>query len=146
MLRCIILCTLVSGKLDKVFQVSLASIAAGCQHYRKHLGKLSSVACKKIFRTLKLVAIWLRVHWNEDVNCIRPIFGSYTSPFHDNSLHSNHCLRNRHYDDSLLATRCMFSCLSRTSLVTDRHTTTAYTALAWHRMVMKLKQLSVSAA
>jgi len=83
MLRCIIICTLVSGKLDKVFQVSLACIVAGCQHYRKHFGKLSSVACKKIFRTLKLVAIWLRVYWNENVNCIRPIFGSYTSLFQD---------------------------------------------------------------
>jgi len=56
-LPCTILCTLVSGKMEKVFQVSLASTVARCQHYQKHLGKLSRVACKKIFQTLKLVAI-----------------------------------------------------------------------------------------
>jgi len=27
--------------------------------------------------------IALRVYWNEDVNCIRPVFGSYTSLFQD---------------------------------------------------------------
>ena len=82
-LRCTILCTLVSGKMEKVFQVSLASTVAGCQHYKKHLGTLSRVACKKIFQTLKLVAIWLHAYWNADVNCIWPVFGSYTSLFHD---------------------------------------------------------------
>jgi len=43
--------------MDKVFQVSLTSTAAGCQHYPKHFGKLSKAACKKIFRTSKLVMI-----------------------------------------------------------------------------------------
>ena len=56
-LWCTIICTLVSGKMNKVFQVSLACIVAGCQHYQKRFGMLSTVACKKIFRTLKLVAI-----------------------------------------------------------------------------------------
>ena len=56
-LWCTIICTLVSGKMNKVFQVSLAYIVAGCQHYQKRFGMLSTVACKKIFRTLKLVAI-----------------------------------------------------------------------------------------
>jgi len=81
MLPCTILCALFSGKMDKVFQLSLATIVAGCQHYRKHFGKLSRVACKKIFRTVKLVAIWLRAYWNADMNCIRPVFG--TSLFHN---------------------------------------------------------------
>jgi len=84
MLPCTILCTLVSEKLDKVFQVSLACIVAGCQHYRKHLGQLWSVACKKIFRMLKVVAIRLRVYWNADVNCIRHVFWQlYTNRFDD---------------------------------------------------------------
>jgi len=56
-LLCTILCTIVSGKVHKVFQVSLASTIAGCQHYRKHFGKLSKVAYKKILRTLKLMTI-----------------------------------------------------------------------------------------
>ena len=49
MLWCTILCTLVNGKWIRNFKyiVSLASIVAGCQHYRKHFGKLSSVGRKK---------------------------------------------------------------------------------------------------
>jgi len=80
-LLCTILC---SWKMNKVFQFSSIS----CLHSSwmstllKHFGKLSSIACKKMFRMLKLVALWLRVYWNAEVNCIRPVFGSYMSLFY----------------------------------------------------------------
>jgi len=42
-----------SGKLDKVFELSLACIVAGCQHYQKHLESYQAFACKKNIPNVK---------------------------------------------------------------------------------------------